>query len=264
MNEQTNPAEVLDEEIKDEPAVLENPPELEAGTDTEAADDPKEAPEEPSGERKKLSRTERMERRYGDVLRRQEDEIKFLRSQLSSEPAAKPTERPKLNDFENVEAYVEAREAFLRKELLAELEAKTDTRARQTSAQSAYEQKVQAAKKELPDWDDVMEDAADEPTTQETIQFCLESDVGPKIAHHLAKHPEENERLNKLSPVRRLAELGKLEEKLSKPAPKVVTKAPGKLSSVSGTGSTAAKDLSTYIPRSYTEWKELDTLRRKK
>jgi hypothetical protein len=173
--------------------------------------------------------------------------------------------KPKLADFDSVEEYVEAREDFLRKELLETVTQQAAQATRQNTVQASYQQKVSEAQKALPDWDEVMELAADEPTSPETVQFCMDSDIGPRIAYHLAKNPEEHERINKLSPMRRVAELGKLEDRLTAPkaAPQVkVTKAPSKLTDVKGTGSSVTKHPGEAT--SYAEWKKLDEARRAK
>jgi len=174
-------------------------------------------------------------------------------------------EKPKLADYDSVEDYVEAREQFLKQDLLAQVQQQAEQFTRRSTTMASYEQKVSEARKALPDWEEVMELAADEPTASETVQFCLDSDVGPRIAYHLAKNPEEHERINKLSPMRRVAELGKLEDRLKSPvaAPaKAVTKAPAKLTDVKGTGSAVIKHPGDAT--SYAEWKKLDDARKAK
>jgi hypothetical protein len=253
MSGPNEPGEQLDENIVDE-TVDENPPVQEGDEPSEANEGETDKSDETPSERKKLSRTERMERRYGEQLRRQQDEINHLKSLVT--PTKGPdTAKPKMADFDSVEDFVEAREAYTRKELLRELQTTTSQVTKQHSAAQSYEAKVKEFKKEVKDWDDVLEDAQDEPTARETVEFCLDSEIGPKIAYHLAKYPEENERLNTLSPLRRLAELGKLEDKLSKPTPKVTTKAPGKLTTVKGTTVVSTDPGIAARTGGYTAWK---------
>ncbi len=234
--------------------------------ETEGATEEQEQQETPPA--KKPSGIQRRFQKYDEKLAAQAQELEYWKNVAMGKTAdkepEKAPEKPKLADFESVEDYVEAREQYLKKELLTELERTAATKTAQATAQQTYIQKVQAAKTELPDWDDVMAEAADEPTAPETVEFCMDSEIGPKIAYHLAKNPELHDRINAMSPVRRIAELGKLEEKLTtkKAAePKPVTKAPGKLTEVTGGG--APTRLSTDNPKSYTEWKKAHEQRQK-
>jgi len=204
--------------------------------------------------------------KYDHKLQAQAAELEYWKKvALENKAAPEPQEqvvKPKLADYETVEEYVEAREQFLKKELFSELERTATQKATQATVQQGYMQKVEAAKRDLADWDDVMEEAADEPTSPETINFCMDSPIGPKIAYHLAKNPELHDKINSMSPIRRIAELGKLEDKLqTKVVVKPETKAPAKLTEV-GSGSTPVR-LSTDAPRNYTEWKKAHEQRQK-
>jgi hypothetical protein len=260
MSEPDQPGETLDENIVAETGD-ENPQVQEGQEPSEANEGEDDKSDDTPSERKKLSRTERMERRYGEQLRRQQEEIEVLKKMVS--PTKGPeTVKPKMADFDSVEDFVEAREAYTRQELLKELRTTTTQENKQQAAAKSYEAKVREVKKEYKDWDDVMEDAADEPTARDTVEFCLESEIGPKIAYYLAKYPDEHERLNALSSTRRLAELGKLEDKLSKPVVKVITKAPGKLSEVKGTTVVSTDPGVAARTGGYKAWKAADELRR--
>lgn len=231
--------------------------------DDESSDDGEEeekAPKKPSGIQRRFQKFEAR-------MAAQAEELDYWKKQAmgtnKQEPSV-PVERPKLADFDSVEEYVEARETFLKKELLAEVEAASVRKVNQQTTQNSYVQKVKAAKVDLTDWDDVMEEASDEPTSPETVQFCMDSEIGPRIAYHLAKNPEFHDKLNAMSPVRRVAELGKLEDKLqtkTKPVAKPISKAPAKLSEVKGKGSLSAPSVNTA--RSYAEWKIADAARNK-
>lgn len=222
--------------------------------------------EEPT--QKKPSGIQRRFQKFEARMAAQAQELEYWKKQAmgaSGKPEqTAPVEKPKLADFDSVEEYVEARETYLRKELLAEVESAAVRKANQQSTQNSYMQKVVAAKSELHDWDEVMEEAGDEPTAPETVQFCMDSEIGPRIAYHLAKHPEFHDKLNAMSPVRRVAELGKLEDKLqtkSKPVAKPISKAPAKLSEVKGSAALTAPSVDN--PRNYAEWKKADEARRK-
>ena len=219
--------EVLPQGTEDEVSPTDDvaPPaseETEESSETETTD---EAPAEPEV-KKPVTGFQKRIQKFQAALSQREQELEYWKSVAlqgkQTEPEVQAPAKPKLSDFDNVDDYFEAREAFLRAELLAEAQEAAVKQARtaqhQTSVVAQYEQKVREAASSLPDWQEVMEAAADEPTAPETVQFCLDSDIGPRIAYHLAKHPDEHERINSLSPMRRVAELGKLEASLKAPA----------------------------------------------
>lgn len=256
MSEATLPPET--EEVP-----LGNQEGIDAGEDTtpiasEEQTDEEVAPE-PAGEvlgEKKPNGFQRRVEKFKNTVAEKDREIEYLRSiAFGNQKADVPTVtvgKPKLADFDSVEEYVEAREQHLKKDLLQQMQQETVQKQRETTVLSAYEQKVSEAKKSLPDWDDVFAVADDVPTARDTVEFCLESDIGPKIAYHLAKHPEEHEQLNKLSPIRRVAALSKLEDRLNPPVTRKTTNAPAKLSDVKGNGTPVTK--TSGEARSYTEW----------
>ncbi len=85
------------------------------------------------------------------------------------------------------------------------------------------------AKKRLPDYEAKL-NAATVKVSDDVRDAILESDVGPQILYHFAEHPEDAERLGKLSVGGALRELGRLEAKLEKATEKEpaspVTKSP--------------------------------------
>lgn len=130
--------------------------------------------------------------------------------------------RPKMEDFQDYEAYLEAladwkaeeKAQRLREELKAESEktrAKTEAD-RRMEAFRAAESKFRAT---VTDYDEAIQDAQDTPMTQVMFDVILESEVGPNLLYHLAKNPDEAERIAHLSPARQAAEIGKLEDKLA-------------------------------------------------
>jgi hypothetical protein len=85
-----------------------------------------------------------------------------------------------------------------------------------------------------PEYDEVIADFKDRykhVNAPEVNQYIAESEIGPELFYHLANNTAEIDRILGLSPLKRVAELGKLEAKLSsvgsepKPANRV-SKAP--------------------------------------
>lgn len=242
--------EVPGEEIKVDPSTTDPQATGDEVTQEELKDDESEAQEE----RKKKSGFARR----AEKLRQQQEELAAERDYWrnlalqSQSPQAPANAEPRLEDFNSVQEFISARDAWLEERLLSKVTNTVKQRTTEDRALEAHNQRVEAAKKEFNDWDDVFDEAGDLDVPPDTAQFVLESEVGPKIAYHLAKNPQELERLNRLSPTRRLAELGKLEDKLAKPvAPKKVSSAPAKLTEVKG-----GSDLpSGGRPSSFAEWK---------
>ena len=229
----------------------------ETGADPEASEE--KAEKKPTGFAR---RTEKIQQK----LTERERELEYWKNVAlngNAKPAqtAAAPEKPVLAQFSNVEDYVEARAQWDRKQLLTEIQQTTARQAEQSTRATTYEQKVREAMKTLPDWTEVMAAAKDDPASNELVQLVQESEVGPQMAYYLAKNPEEHERLNAMSPLRRVAELGKLEDKLLQKRETKTTSAPSKLGDVKGTEVRVAKDPSQAT--SYTEWKRLDDARKK-
>lgn len=120
------------------------------------------------------------------------------------------------------------------------------------------ESSFQAANK---DYIEVVTPFADEELqtlSKDARMAIVESDVGPALLHHLAKlandDPAAFERIADMSPVRQIAELGKLETKLTMPA-KRTTNAPAPASPV-GARASGQKDPGKMTDSEYKAWRK--------
>lgn len=104
-------------------------------------------------------------------------------------------------------------------EAKAEADKKQQAEADQVTAEWAS--RVTEAKKDMPDFDEVITNENVE-ITQTMGLAILNSDQGPKLAYHLGKNPEEAARIAALNPAKQLLAMGALEHTLSLP-PKVKT-----------------------------------------
>lgn len=154
----------------------------------------------------------------------------------------------------------EAREAT--RAALTEVErqrGETQAQANERKQQEAWEKHLEAARDEIEDYDAVIEEGADAPLTPIMRMAILDSDdLGPRIAYHLAKHPEEAERIAKLKPSRQAAEIVALESKVKKTA-KAPSKAPDPIKPVGGKAADATEPVDTRDPKaaeklSTSEW----------
>ena len=78
-----------------------------------------------------------------------------------------------------------------------------------------WAQRVNQAKAEMPDFEDMV-GSADVVVSNEVRDAIFESDVGPRILYHLAENSELAEKLQKMSPLSAVREIGKLEARFEK------------------------------------------------
>ena len=120
------------------------------------------------------------------------------------------TAKPKFADFNDIETYTEAVTEWKL--------AQREVAQRQQQLAQTYQQKEQAIRAKDPEYDEVIADFKDKykhVNVPEVNQFIAESDIGPELFYHLANNTAEIDRILALNPIRRVAELGKLEAKLS-------------------------------------------------
>lgn len=153
--------------------------------------------------------------------------------------------KPVFSDYNDIEAYTEAVTDWkLEQKLQATLQQQAQQNAQKTMEQS-YNQRVQEFAKIKPDFADVLA-SSDLQISKPVTELIFESEVGPAIAYYLAENEEETERINRLSPARQLAEIGKIEAKLSTPVvkeKKKISQAPAPVKPVQGGAPVVAKSL---------------------
>jgi hypothetical protein len=174
-----------------------------------------------------------------------ERELSALRGTKSGPDPVKRDGAPKPEDFKTVAEYTDAVVDWKLASRRAE-ESERAAKAAATAAQAEFVAKLQKARAEIPDYDEVVADA-DFEVPQHVQQYIIESEAGPQVGHRLAvmakKDPAALEKLLKLSPIRAVAELGKLEASLTKPAvaatpppatPPKVSRAPSPITPLDG------------------------------
>ena len=191
-------------------------------------------------------RIERFERKLEATAREAEYWRKVATEGAPRQPAqpAPAAEAPKFSDYNDLEAWAAARDEFVKKQLLEQLQQQTQV----SQKASGYQSKEQAFRAATPDFEVTMAEFREDyagVNAPDVVEFALESDVGPQLWYYLATHRDETDRLLKLSPIRRLGELGKIEDKLQKPAAavKAVSTAPKPVKPTGAASSTARKKL---------------------
>jgi len=202
------PTETAPEAVPEPAAVEAEPeaPEPEA-EDTEATDEAEKPRHKPGSQKwKEKAQREAQEKEYWKAQALQ---------QKSPEPAPVAQDGPKQDDYDTHAEWVKA---SIRYEAKAMIEAE--------KRQQTWEQKASAARARFTDFDEALETA---PAPSRAVAEVLnESPIGGDVAYHLATHPDEYARINRLGPVAAALELGRIEARLvpQKKAPIPATKAP--------------------------------------
>lgn len=96
-------------------------------------------------------------------------------------------------------------------------------------AERLAKERIDKARKAHPDFQKVWEEMPNTFTHNQVIEYLTASEHIGEVAYHMAKHPDFVEHINKLHPLKAIAEIGKLEATFEKPAvaaPKVEAPAP--------------------------------------
>ena len=241
----------------------------ESDSDSEAGDqpepeadekqsEPKEAEKEANqeGERKQ---NPKLEKRFSEITKQREEarqeaqrerqarvdleqRLAALEQQRQPQQQSYVDQEPQPSQFADAFEYAKALAEFSTEKALAERDRQV-AQAREQEAQQkiiqSWAQKVQDAKAELPDFDDLVA-SSDVVVNNAVRDAILESDVGPRILYHLAENNDLAKKIASLSPNAALREIGKLEARFEvKPetkqtAPVVRSKAPAPIQPIRG------------------------------
>lgn len=177
-----------------------------------------------------------------------------------------PKGRPAFSDYNDIEAFTEALTDWKVSQALGQVQQKQQI---ETVAKT-YEARLEAFKQSTPDFQEVMDEFVEDygdRAVPEIVQTALDSEVGPAIAYYFAKNTSEVDRIAALPPHRRLIELGKLEDRLSKSTTvekktvveetKKVSKANPPITAVKSTGKVETNDIYADLP--YEQWVKIRT-----
>jgi chromosome segregation ATPase len=239
-----SPAEAVAEKSEPEQVVDQSEPE-------EA-----EAEAKQEGERK---HNPKLERRFSEITKQREEARKeaqrerearealearlaALESKAQPQKANPVDEKPQPSQFSDAFEYAEALAEYTADKRIAEMK-QQEAAAKQAEEQQkviqTWAKKVEAAKANLPDFDDIVA-SSDVVVNDDIRDAILESDVGPQILYHLAENDEVAKKIAGLSPKAALREIGKLEARFEakpeaeKPAPIVKSKAPAPITPIRG------------------------------
>ena len=275
--------EVKEEAVPPKPETEDGEAELSEESATSATETPGQPA--PRGVGKKIAELTKQredERRRADSER--EEKLRLLaiiEAQKPKETADDEPVKPVKADFPDPDAWDEALMLYAeqkatytaRKEVAATLAKETERSNQATVAESqrmareAYQQRLEKTKEKYADFEEVA-NSPDVKVSMPVAHAIIESDNGPDIQYYLGKHPEEAERISKMTVThfnpqtrametvpnvaRQLLELGLIVGKINAPKP-VVSNAPKPLKPLKGGDYVPPLDLQTASMDKYVE-----------
>lgn len=159
------------------------------------------------------------EKRISKLTRRAklaEEELARLRAERGEKPAnqqeKKPSGdgKPKLDDFDTYEDYIEALADHIADKKINASKAQTEKEKQEVE----FVKRFNAGKKAYKDWDDVVTDDVQISTAMQSA--IKESDIPADILYYLGENPDEAERILELPAGKQALAIGKIEAKLEK------------------------------------------------
>ncbi len=258
MSEEVATPEVETPVVTDETAA---PPE--ASATPESGDTPADKPKKGG-----------VQKRIGELVREREEakrETEYWREQaMKGQPKAEPIkndEKPKVDQFQSYEEYLEALADYKAEQKFTERERKREQETQQERAtrefndmRATFAERIEQAAEKYEDFEEVAF-SEDVPVSEAMATAIMQSDLGPDLLYHLGQNPKEAARIARLPPIAAIRELGKLEAKLSEPPTKRASKAPEPISPV-GTRAEVGKDPSKMTDAEWMKWRESELSKR--
>lgn len=262
-------------EVQEEPAAVEQ---TEPVSEEEQLSEP--IAEEEANETEKPK--DKVEKRFSKVTKRAQDaeakaeqlearlrEVEARQNPQTIAQTANVNDKPQAGQFDDAFEYAEAlaewsAEKALRDRDIAEQQRRVEED--RNKVLKAWDDKVEMAKKATPDWNDIVSSST--VVVSDAIRDSIvESDVGPQILYHLASDDDYAESIAKMSAIKALKEIGRLEAKFEaeleatpKKEARTVSqsKAPAPISPLKGGKSAGADvlvDTNGEFYGSYAQWK---------
>lgn len=247
------------------------------GDDATATEEPKEKKPNPKLERRFSEITKQREaareeaRREREAREAMETRLKELEAKVNPQPAQADQdeigEEPKPEQFSDMYEYAKALAEYTADKKLMERDREEKARkaaVEQEAKFQAWADRVNAAKNELPDFDDMVQ-SSDVRVSDPVRDAIIESEHGPKILYYLAENTEFAKKLGDMSVVSAVRAIGKIEARFDKdsstePAAKPVvgkSKAPAPINPLRGAVNTvdANVDADGNFHGTFQQWK---------
>lgn len=240
-------------------------PKAEAVSETAKPDDEIEVEEKPKFKGGFQKKIDKLTREKYEAIERENALLKKLAERgepLAPKAVEAVKAKPKVDDFNTYEEYVESLADWKAEQKYRDLSAKENETAEQEVQQAqlqerfdAHVKRVEAAREKYTDYDQVVEsiEAENDELPEGVALTIVELENGPDVAYHLAKNPEILSKLREMSSYRAIAEIGKIADKLAgtaepkePPKPKSAAPAPIKPVSTGATKSAVPLDEMSY------------------
>jgi hypothetical protein len=248
------------------------------GNDATATEEPKEKKPNPKLERRFSEITKQREaareeaRREREARESLEARLKELEAKVSPQPAQAEADEvgpePKPEQFSDMYEYAKALAEYTADKKLMERDREEKARkaaAEQEQKFKAWADRVNAAKNDLPDFDDMVQ-SSDVRVSDPVRDAIIESEHGPQILYYLAENSEFAKKLANMSVVSAVREIGKIEARFVRDAKESVpevkpaavkSKAPAPINPLRGAVNTvdANLDADGNFHGTYQQWK---------
>jgi len=179
------------------------------------------------------------------------------------EPAIVPdTGEPRLEQYDDYDDYIIAKTTHqIEQKQQVKDQQREAEQAQQAAAQHAqeFQQHLTDARVKYNDFDEVAFNP-NIPYSEAMTDLVMTSEQGSDIAYYLGQHPEDAQRIARLSDRDAAREIGRLEVRVSIPQPKTISNAPEPPSTV-GSKEVIGKDPSKMNTEEWMEWRNNSQLR---
>lgn len=248
--------------------VAEETSEPEPQVSEEVTDEPKEKKPNPKLERRFSDLTKQREQARAEAQREREArealETRLKELEAKANPAPQDTnQEPQPEQFADMYEYAKALAEYTADKRLDERDREEKARkaaAEQEGKFKAWADRVNAAKNDLPDFEDMVQ-SSDVRISDPVRDAIIESEHGPKILYYLAENNEYAKKLSEMSVVSAVREIGKIEARFERTKPESksvnVSKAPAPISPIRGAVNTvdANVDANGVFHGTYQQWK---------
>lgn len=248
--------------------VAEETSEPEPQVSEEVTDEPKEKKPNPKLERRFSDLTKQREQARAEAQREREArealETRVKELEAKANPAPQDTnQEPQPEQFADMYEYAKALAEYTADKRLDERDREEKARkaaAEQEGKFKAWADRVNAAKNDLPDFEDMVQ-SSDVRISDPVRDAIIESEHGPKILYYLAENNEYAKKLLEMSVVSAVREIGKIEARFERTKPESksvnVSKAPAPISPIRGAVNTvdANVDANGVFHGTYQQWK---------
>ena len=237
-----------------------------------------EANEEAKPQDEPKKQNPKLEKRFSEITKQREEarreaeqerqkrfelEQRLQSLEKQQQPSVATDQEPQPSQFQDAFEYAKALAEFTADKRIAEMkqqEAQERAQAQLQQVIQSWATKVEQAKAELPDFDDIVA-SSDVVVSDAVRDAILESDVGPKILYHLAEDAEYARKVASMPVRAALKEIGKLEARFEtkvEEKPVARSKAPAPVTPIRSAAGVAETKLNSdgQWYGSYSEWKQ--------